>query len=184
MDRLPPRVLLARPGAVPPVPASVRRRPSALHRTGALAFFGDLSGLAEAEAFTAWLSPFRKSEWVVYAKPPFGGPEAVLASMSRYTHRVAISNNRLMSAEAGAIAFRWKDSRIKQDDRQKLMRLATDEFIRRFLRHVLPDGFHRIRHYGLLETALPDATPYTAAEPIPLTLREPCPGCGARCGSS
>jgi hypothetical protein len=90
---------------------------------------------------------------VVYAKPPFGGPEAVLAYLSRYTHRVAISNNRLIRADAEAVTFRWKDYRIKNGDRQKVMRLATDEFIRRFLIHVLPDGFHRIRHYGLLASA-------------------------------
>jgi hypothetical protein len=97
--------------------------------------------------------PFRKSEWVVYAKPPFGGPEAVLAYLSRYTHRVAISNRRLISADADTVTFRWKDYRIKRGDRMKVMRLATGEFIRRFLIHVLPDGFHRIRHYGLLASA-------------------------------
>ena len=93
----------------------------ALHRAGALAFFGDLAGLADAGAFAAWLAPFRKSEWVVYAKPPFGGPEAVLAYLSRYTHRVAISNSRLVSADAETVAFRWKDYRIKSGDRQKVM---------------------------------------------------------------
>lgn len=136
----------------------------------------------------------RKSEWVVYAKPPFGGPEAVLAYLSRYTHRVAISNSRLISADAETVTFRWKDYRIKTGDRQKVMRLATDEFIRRFLLHVLPDGFHRIRHYGLLasagrktkvakirallgaETAKHNDPP--SAETIPLTLRQPCPECG------
>jgi hypothetical protein len=167
----------------------------ALHRAGELAFFGDLVNLADPASFTTWLAPFRKYEWVVYAKPPFGGPEAVLAYLSRYTHRVAISNNRLVSAEAGTVAFRWKDYRIKHGDRQKVMRLATDEFIRRFLIHVLPDGFHRIRHYGLLASAsrraniariwtlLGAAQPVpaleTAAEHAPLTLREPCPCCGA-----
>lgn len=167
----------------------------ALHRAGELAFFGDLVNLADPASFTTWLAPFRKSEWVVYAKPPFGGPEAVLAYLSRYTHRVAISNNRLVSAEAGTVTFRWKDYRIKHGDRQKVMRLATDEFIRRFLIHVLPDGFHRIRHYGLLASASrkvniakirtllrgpqPAAAPETAADPAPLTLREPCPCCGA-----
>jgi len=167
----------------------------ALHRAGELAFFGDLVNLAEPASFTTWLAPFRKSEWVVYAKPPFGGPEAVLAYLSRYTHRVAISNNRLVSAEAGTVAFRWKDYRIKHGDRQKVMRLATDEFIRRFLIHVLPDGFHRIRHYGLLASASrraniakirtllgatqPVTPPEGAIESVPLTLREPCPCCGA-----
>jgi len=167
-----------------------------LHRTGQLAFFGHRERLAQADAFTAWLAPFRKSEWVVYAKPPFGGPEAVLAYLSRYTHRVAISNARLVSANADTVAFRWKNYRIKSGDRQKVMRLATPEFIRRFLIHVLPDGFHRIRHYGLLASSKrkanitkiramlcvqhPDKA--TSAQPeteiIPLTLREPCPCCG------
>ena len=90
---------------------------------------------------------------MVYAKPPFGGPEAVLADLSRYTHRVAISNSRLVSADADTVAFRWKDYRIKNRDRQKVVRLATGEFIRRFLLHILPEGFHRIRHYGLLAGA-------------------------------
>jgi hypothetical protein len=117
-----------------------------LHRAGKLAFFGEQEELAGADAFAAWLTPLRKIEWVVYAKPPFGGPEAVLAYLSRYTHRVAISNSRLVSADAETVAFRWKDYRIKNRDRQKIMRLATGEFIRRFLIHVLPDGFHRIRH--------------------------------------
>ena len=145
-------------------------------------------------AFTRWLAPFRKTEWVVYAKPPFGGPEAVLAYLSRYTHRVAISNSRLISADADTVAFRWKDYRIKSGERQKVMRLATPEFIRRFLIHVLPDGFHRIRHYGLLASSIrkaniarirnllwaeqPRQEPQTDAEIIPLTLREPCPCCG------
>ncbi len=167
----------------------------ALHRAGELVFFGDLVNLADPASFTTWLAPFRKSEWVVYAKPPFGGPEAVLAYLSRYTHRVAISNNRLVSAEAGTVAFRWKDYRIKQGDRQKVMRLAADEFIRWFLIHVLPDGFHRIRHYGLLASAFrraniakirtllgatqPVTPPEAAVESVPLTLREPCPCCGA-----
>ncbi|MFC3060503.1 IS91 family transposase [Paenirhodobacter populi] len=166
----------------------------ALHYSGELMFFGDLAGLADAETFAAWLAPFRKSEWVTYAKPPFGGPEAVLAYLSRYTHRVAISNARLVSADAQAVAFRWKDYRIRQGDRQKVMRLSTDEFIRRFLIHVLPDGLHRIRHYGLLASAArkaniekirnllgaiePETAPQTAAEISLLTLREPCPCCG------
>lgn len=167
-----------------------------LHSTGKLAFFGDLAKLADAKAFTTWLAPFRKSEWVVYAKPPFGGPKAVLAYLSRYTHRVAISNTRLVSADAHTVAFRWKDYRIKSGDRQKVMRLATPEFIRRFLIHVLPDSFHRIRHYGLLASlsrkaniakirallcGLPPeqvAAPETEPEIAPLTLREPCPCCG------
>lgn len=168
----------------------------ALHRAGDLAFFADLARLSEADAFTAWLAPFRKSEWVVYAKPPFGGPESVLAYLSRYTHRVAISNSRLISANAKTVTFRWKDYRIKNGDRQTTMQLATPEFIRRFLIHVLPDGFHRIRHYGLLasanrkaniamiramlcvQRAEQTAAQRPEAEIIPLTLREPCPCCG------
>jgi hypothetical protein len=165
-----------------------------LHRAGALVLFGDLAGLAGAGAFAAWIAPLRKTEWVVYAKPPFGGPEAVLAYLSRYTHRVAISNARLISADAETVAFRWKDYRIKTGDRRQVMLLATDEFIRRFLVHVLPDGFHRIRHYGLLASAArkanvarvrallgsdrPCVQPEAPAEIIPLTLREPCPCCG------
>ena len=167
-----------------------------LHRAGQLAFFGDLADLANADTFTAWLTPFRKSEWVVYAKPPFGGPEAVLAYLSRYTHRVAISNARLVSADANTVAFRWKDYRIKSRDRQKVMRLDIFEFIRRFLIHVLPGGFHRIRHYGLLASSTRKANitrirallcvqgpeQATMSEPeaeiAPLTLREPCPCCG------
>jgi len=166
----------------------------ALHRAGELVFFGDLDGLADANAFARWLAPFRKSEWVTYAKPPFGGPEAVLAYLSRYTHRIAISNSRLVSADAKTVTFRWKDYRIKNGDRQSTMRLATSEFIRRFLIHVLPDRFHRIRHYGLLASSgrkaniakvrgiLDAQTPKQDdpenAEVIPLTLREPCPECG------
>jgi hypothetical protein len=167
-----------------------------LHHAGKLTFFGDRAGLSEAKPFATWLAPFRKAEWVVYAKPPFGGPEAVLAYLSRYTHRVAISNTRLVSADAETVAFRWKDYRIKSGIRQKVMRLATPEFIRRFLIHVLPDGFHRIRHYGLLANTtrkanirnirallyvLPPeqvAAPETEPEIAPLTLREPCPCCG------
>lgn len=168
----------------------------ALHRAGELAFFGKLEHLAQADAFTAWLTHFRKSEWVVYSKPPFGGPEAVLTYLSRYTHRVAISNHRLVSADADTVGFRWKDYRIKRGDRQKVMHLDTPEFIRRFLMHVLPDGFHRIRHYGLLASGvrrtnlakiraslcgqppkqLPDQEP--DQDVSPLILREPCPCCG------
>ncbi len=125
-----------------------------LHQTGKLRFLGDLAGLADASAFAAHLAPLHKTDWVVYAKPPFGGPEAVLAYLSRYTHRVAISNHRLISADANTVAFRWKDYRIKRGDRMKTMRLPVDEFIRRFLIHVLPSGFHRIRHTGFLANGI------------------------------
>ena len=122
----------------------------AIHQVGRLRFFGDHAALADAEAFAAHLAPLRRTEWVVYAKRPFGGPQAVLAYLSRYTHRVAIANSRLISCDRGAVTFRWKDYRAEGRDRQKVMTLATAEFIRRFLIHVLPQGFHRIRHYGLL----------------------------------
>lgn len=125
-----------------------------LHKAGKLTLFGDLSELADPDTFQTHLAPLRKANWVVYAKPPFGGPEAVLAYLSRYTHRVAISNHRLVSADAGTVAFRWKDYRIKRGDRMKVMRLPTDEFIRRFLIHVLPAGFHRIRHAGFLANGI------------------------------
>jgi hypothetical protein len=125
-----------------------------LHKEGKLAFFGSLSTLADPDAFATYLAPLRKINWVVYAKQPFGGPEAVLAYLSRYTHRIAISNHRLMSADANAVAFKWKDYRIKSGDRMKVMRLHTSEFIRRFLIHVLPSGFHRIRHTGFLANGI------------------------------
>lgn len=125
-----------------------------LHQTGKLRFFGDLAKLADPEAFAAHLAPLRKTNWVVYAKPPFGGPEAVLAYLSRYTHKVAISNRWLVSSDGDMVAFRWKDYRIKRGDRMKIMRLSTDEFIRCFLIHVLPSGFHRIRHTGFLANGM------------------------------
>ncbi|BCG96895.1 hypothetical protein MesoLj131a_57590 [Mesorhizobium sp. 131-2-1] len=121
-----------------------------LHDAGRLVFFGSMAHLAERRAFLRHLAPVRKKRWVVYAKPPFAGPEAVLAYLSRYTHRVAISNRRLIAFEEAGVTFRYKDYRRDGADRQRVMTLATDEFIRRFLLHVLPRGFHRIRHYGLL----------------------------------
>ena len=121
----------------------------AAHDAGRLHFFGDHAPLVDAQAFAACLAPFRKAEWVVYAKRPFGGPEAVLAYLSRYTHRVAIANSRLLACDTTSVTFTWKDYRTDGRDRFKVMTLAVDEFIRRFLIHVLPGGFHRIRHYGL-----------------------------------
>lgn len=167
----------------------------ALHHAGQLRFFGDLTQLADVGAFAEWLALFRKTEWVVYTEPPFGGPKAVLAYLSRYTHRIAISNYRLVSADADTVAFKWKDYRIKRGERMKVMRLPTFEFIRRFLMHVLPDRFHRIRHYGFLAGAgrkekvakirallgdVKSAEPDQSSEEISpsLTLREPCPECG------
>jgi hypothetical protein len=121
----------------------------AAHEAGRLHFFSDHAPLAERHTFAAYLSPSRKLEWVVYAKRPFAGPQAVLAYLSRYTHRVAIANSRLIAFDDKGVTFRWKDYRAKGRDRQKVMTLASDEFIRRFLIHVLPSSFHRIRHYGL-----------------------------------
>jgi hypothetical protein len=116
---------------------------------GQLQFFGDHQVLAETKAFGDWIKPLRQIEWVVYAKRPFAGPAAVLAYLSRYTHRVAIANSRLIALDEQGVTFTWKDYRAKQRVRHKTLRLAPDEFIRRFLLHVLPSGFHRIRHYGM-----------------------------------
>jgi Putative transposase/Transposase zinc-binding domain len=121
-----------------------------LHEAGKLQFFGEHSGLADAKTFRTWLAPMRKCEWVVYAKRPFAGPSAVLAYLSRYTHRVAISNSRLLALDERGVTFHWKDYRAKGRTRYKAMTLSPEEFMRRFLLHVLPGGFHRIRHYGLL----------------------------------
>ncbi|MEJ6009360.1 IS91 family transposase [Novosphingobium sp. AS3R-12] len=161
-----------------------------MHDAGRLAFFGSLAPLADRPAFLQHLAPARKDRWVVYAKPPFAGPQAVLAYLSRYTHRVAISNRRLIAFNETGVTFRYKDYRRDDPERQQVMTLVTDEFIRRFLLHVLPHGFHRIRHYGLLAgtnrkdnlaqarrlLAVPvadDAGPDQAAEVLPL-----CPCCG------
>ncbi|MEI9413118.1 IS91 family transposase, partial [Mesorhizobium salmacidum] len=122
----------------------------ALHDAGRLSFFGSMAYLTERRAFLRHLSPVRKKRWVVYAKAPFAGPEAVLAYLSRYTHRVAISNSRLIAFDESGVTFRYKNYRRDGADRQQVMTLGPDEFIRRFLLHVLPRGFHRIRHYGML----------------------------------
>ncbi|WP_456816347.1 IS91 family transposase [Bradyrhizobium sp. USDA 4508] len=165
----------------------------AAHQAGRLSFFGDNSHLADTPCFAAFLAPLRKTKWVVYAKRPFGGPEAVLAYLSRYTHRVAIANSRLIACDQQRVTFKWKDYRIEGRDRYRQMTLATDEFIRRFLIHVLPKGLHRIRHYGLfakgacadniarvrelLTGAKPEANPTAAA----VDANKPaCPCCGGR----
>jgi hypothetical protein len=171
---------------------------SAAHTACLLKFHGNRAGLADNAAFTAFLAPLRKIEWVVYAKEPFGGPEAVLAYLSRYTHRVAISNRRLVSADEISVTFRWKDYRIEGAGRYKTMTLPTHEFIRRFLIHVLPNGFHRIRHYGLfanggrtenlarvrelLGVPPPHDEPHDADDTAdePSTSLLPCPCCGGR----
>ncbi len=125
----------------------------AAYQSGQLRFFGEHADLADPVRFQAWLAPFRKIEWVVYAKRPFGGPKAVLAYLSRYTHRVAIANSRLLGFDGHDVTFRWKDYRAKGRTRHKTMTLTAEEFLRRFLLHVLPSGFHRIRHFGLLANA-------------------------------
>lgn len=165
----------------------------ALYDVGKLAFFGQLAHLADRRAFLRHLAPVRKKRWVVYAKPPFAGPEAVLAYLSRYTHRVAISNSRLLRFDEHGVTLRYKDYRRSEPDRQQVMTLSADEFIRRFLLHCLPRGFHRIRHYGLLASGTrkahlerarqllavaPPAVNETQAEPP--DPRPPCPCCGGR----
>ena len=119
-------------------------------RAGKLKFFGQYTELVDARTFARWLAPLRKCEWVVYAKRPFAGPQAVLAYLSRYTHRVAIANSRLVALDERGVTFRWKDYRDKGSTRHKTMTLTREEFMRRFLLHVLPAGFHRIRHFGLI----------------------------------
>jgi hypothetical protein len=171
----------------------------AAHKAGQLQFFGNHARLAERKAFAAYLAPLRKIKWRVYCKPPFGGPEAVLAYLSRYTHRVAISNRRLIACDHRGVTFRYKDYRADGPERYKVMTLATHEFIRRFLMHVLPKGLHRIRHYGLfangnratniararelLAVPPPATEPETDAptEPDqPRVLPTSCPCCGGR----
>src|SRR5438046_1899854 len=169
------------------------------HAEGQLHFYGDHAALAARKTFKRFLAPLRRIEWVVYCKEPFAGPSQVLRYLSRYTHRVAISNRRLVSADDGGISFRWKDYRIDGPDRWKTMTLTADEFIRRFLMHVLPKGFHRIRHYGLFANgnraanlprarellgAPPRSKPAeaskTAAADEPHVLPRPCRCCGGR----
>jgi putative transposase/transposase-like zinc-binding protein len=167
---------------------------TAAHDAGRLRFFGNHARLIEPSAFAAYLAPLRKVEWVVYAKRPFAGPQAVLAYLSRYTHRVAIANSRLIAFADNGVTFKWKDYRARGRDRQKVMTLASDEFIRRFLIHVLPSGFHRIRHYGifanggrtenlararqLLGVSPTQSEPSDTDEPPMHSL--PCPCCGGR----
>jgi hypothetical protein len=132
---------------------------------------------ANKDAFDAALAPLRRSEWVVYAKRPFAGPAAVLAYLARYTHRVAISNSRLVAFDEAGVTFRWKDYRIKGRDRFKTMTLDAAEFIRRFLMHVLPSGFHRIRHYGLFASAVRAQNVERARQLLATSAVTPAPSC-------
>jgi hypothetical protein len=169
----------------------------AAYEAGRLRFFGDHAPLAAHDNFAKYLAPLRKAEWVVYAKRPFGGPEAVLAYLSRYTHRVAISNSRLIALDKAGVTFKWKDYRAKGRDKAKVMTLPTNEFIRRFLIHILPGGFHRIRHYGVFANTGRAKNIARARELLgapkptsddiglgsdnpsePQTLSYPCPCCG------
>ena len=172
------------------------------HAAGRLAFFGEIEDLRRQEAFAAHLAPLRKMNWFVYAKPPFAGPAAVLAYLARYTHRVAISNSRLLALDERGVTFRYKDYRRNGRARFRTMTLTPAEFIRRFLLHILPKGFHRIRHYGLLASAtckaniarareliappLPSIDPSTEQDDPDVTVdaradyRPPCPCCGGR----
>jgi hypothetical protein len=173
---------------------------TAAHRAGELQFFGKHIALTNTKAFAAYLAPLRNNKWVVYCKRPFGGPEEVLRYLARYTHRVAISNRRLISLDHKGVTFKWKDYRLEGAQRyNKVMTLDTNEFIRRFLMHVLPAGFHRIRYYGFLTSqtrarniarirellAVPlipiDAIKAAAATPEePKAPEHPCPCCGGR----
>jgi hypothetical protein len=172
-----------------------------LHKAGKLRFFGEHAKLSDPKVFDAFLRPQRKVDWVVYAKEPFAGPKAVLAYLSRYTHRVAISNSRLIRFDADSVSFKVQNYRVKGSGRHTTMTLTTDEFIRRFLIHVLPKGQHRIRHYGFFgngtraaniakirdllgaETLVPglarDDTIEGADAPARV-LTMPCPCCGGR----
>ncbi len=169
---------------------------SAAHHAGRLQFFGQHHNLADTQDFANYLRPLRKINWVVYAKRPFAGPEAVLTYLSRYTHRVAISNSRLLACDQRGVTFKWKDYRAKRQDRYKTLTLATSEFIRRFLIHVLPHGFHRIRHYGLFanpvrvkhvqrlrqllsEDTLDTVPEIDVVDDHPTTSTYICPTCGA-----
>jgi hypothetical protein len=170
----------------------------AAHQIGQLQFFGNHAALTDAQAFASYLAPLRNSEWVIYSKRPFGGPREVLRYLARYTHRVAISNRRLIALDDNSVTFKWKDYRIEGRERYKVMTLATHEFIRRFLIHALPAGFHRIRYYGLFASITRAeniararkllAVPMLPIEAIkaasnanePQTPEHPCPCCGGR----
>jgi hypothetical protein len=197
------RWISCRPGFLLPVRVLSRlfrrrflEKLTAAHSADRLGFFGDHAGLSERRAFAQFLAPLRKKNWFVYAKPPFAGPEAVLAYLARYTHRVAIANSRLIALDEAGVTFRVKDYRRNGQERYRTMTLEPGEFIRRFLLHVLPKGFHRIRHYGLLASAgrkaniarardllaapQPEAEGNGSDDAAPTDWRPPCPCCGGR----
>jgi hypothetical protein len=166
-------------------------RLAAAHDAGTLRFFGDHLALKQRDAFRAFLRPLHRCDWVVYAKQPFAGPEQVLSYLARYTHRVAIANSRLLAFDGAEVRFKWKDYRSDGVARRKVMTLAASEFMRRFLLHVLPDGFHRIRHYGLFGNSARKANVARAkqllATPVAPTpsnaapaKERACPCCGGR----
>jgi hypothetical protein len=150
---------------------------AAAHDAGRLQFFTVHAALADTRAFAAYLAPLHDAELVVYAKEPFGGPEQVLRYMARYTHRVAIANSRLVAIDHEGVSFKWKDYRVDGPERIKVMTLAPEEFIRRFLIHVLPASFHRIRHYGLLASSQRRQNIARARQLLKSLLRNhsPCP---------
>ena len=174
------------------------------HDAGRLQFFGPHADLADKAAFKAFLEPLYDTKWHVYAKRPFAGPEQVLAYLARYTHRVAISSSRLIAADQRGVTFKYKDYRSEGPGRYKTMTVAAGEFIRRFMLHVLPKGFHRIRHYGLLASSRTKADTIARArklielaapaQQLPPTTKDqpptntdatdkpvhPCPRCGTR----
>src|ERR1041385_6660121 len=149
-----------------------------IYAAGKLRFYGALQSLSDPKSFAQYLAPLHSTEWVVYAKPPFGGPDRVLDYLGRYTHRVAISNNRLKELQDGQVSFAYKD--YKHEQRQKVMTLSADEFLRRFLMHVLPDGFQRIRHYGLLGNRHRTENLARCRELLAMPVPIPQPGCDYR----
>ncbi|MGI9506633.1 MAG: IS91 family transposase, partial [Geminicoccaceae bacterium] len=169
----------------------------AAHHQDKLRFFGDHQRLSDKRAFATYLAPLKKTKWLVYSKEPFNGPAATLAYLGRYTHRVAIANNRLIEADDNGVTFHYKDYRGGGRFKRKIMTTTPFQFIRRFLIHILPDRFHRIRHYGLfangqrvanlhrIRALLNAAPPIQPDKPVqdhddPRILRFPCPACGGR----
>jgi len=192
LDRHKAKLLSARAGTLETI-SPPDAKLAAAHAAGKLIFFGTYAHLADQKAFAAFLRPLKRARWFVYSKRPFAGPQAVLAYLSRYTHRVAISNSRLIAADTNGVTFKIKDYRIEGPGRYTTMTLEPAEFIRRFLLHVLPKGFHRIRHYGLLAGTVKAETIAKARQLLLPSGQEdlpddqaipegakPCPCCGGR----